>query len=271
MTERLPAVDATPGRRSSRPGARQPGIVALAAAALAGNLVCHQLASLPPEWLIAALASAALASAIVIRRLFATVFATFVLSACWTAWVAADGLETRWPAAADGDDVAISGWIDDFPRVDSGRTIFSLRVDSAAADVALRRVRLSWYDPPDGLVPGASLDIEARLRSPRGLVNPGAFDYERWLFVDGFDATGYVRSGTVVEAPSGQLAQSWIELRAEFSARIDALVDDTDAAALIQALALGERSSFDERHWRVFRRTGTSHLVAVSGLHIGLI
>ena len=44
-----------------------------------------------------------------------------------------------------------------------------------------------------------------------------------------------------------------------------------DAAVLIRALALGERSGFDDRHWQVLQRTGTSHLVAVSGLHIGMI
>jgi competence protein ComEC len=44
-----------------------------------------------------------------------------------------------------------------------------------------------------------------------------------------------------------------------------------DAPPLLTALALGERFGFDDRHWEVLRRTGTSHLMAISGLHIGLV
>ena len=197
--------------------------------------------------------------------------AIIVVAFCWTGLTAADQLAARWPAEADGTDVELVGWIDGLPSHDAGRTVFSLRVVDAATQVLLRRVRLSWYDPAPALVAGQTLQVVARLRSPRGLVNPGVFEYERWLFLEGFDATGYVRSGRVDASGRFGLGQLWLTVRANLVARIGRLVEGPDAIALIQALALGERSGFEDRHWTVLQRTGTSHLVAVSGLHIGLI
>ncbi|HUF73116.1 MAG TPA: DNA internalization-related competence protein ComEC/Rec2 [Gammaproteobacteria bacterium] len=246
------------------------GLWKIAAGVLAGNLIVHQLPVLPPP---AVLAFVGLIGVIACRRL--PVAAAGLLAFGFTCWAAGQRLETRWPAEADGRDVALAGWIDGMPVRDSGRTVFSFRVVDARVDAANteapRRVRLSWYDPAPVLVAGQALEVEARLRSPRGLANPGGFDYERWLLVEAYDATGYVRDG---EAGTGRrfgVAQSWLEVRAGLAARIAGLVEDDDAAALIRALALGERGGFEDRHWTVLQRTGTSHLVAVSGLHIGMI
>lgn len=225
----------------------------------------HQLPVLPAPGLIV---TTGLMALIVARRVpvAAIVLASFTI----TALAAADNLKARWPSERDGRDVGLVGWIDGVPARDPGRTVFSFRVVEAVDANAPRRVRLSWYDPAPTLVAGQALAIEARLRSPRGLVNPGGFDYEQWLFVERYDATGYVRSGSGTDRRFG-LAQWWLEVRAAVAGTLSDLIEDRDTAALIQALALGDRSGFEDRHWTVLRRTGTSHLVAVSGLHIGMI
>jgi len=269
----------------------------LALAALAGNLALHQLPVLPQSLLVLSLTLAALAlfaalAAAGTRSLWwLGLGAVALLAFCYTAAAARDRLETRWPETRDGQDVAVRGWIDGFPPRDQGRVVFSLRVIASDADPAPRRLRLSWYDPAPPLVPGQVVRLQARLRSPRGLVNPAGFDYERWLFLEGYDATGYVRDGATEAVPEpgdvrasetetetetgsgsgGGLARRWLQLRARLVERLNASIAPPDAAALIVALSLGERTGFDERHWRVLQRTGTSHLVAVSGLHIGLI
>jgi len=205
------------------------------------------------------------------RASVASLPAIAALAFCWTALAGATGLATRWPLGADGRDVALSGWIDAMPTRDTGRTVFSLRVTAAASGRGPRRVRLSWYDPAPELAAGQALELVARLRAPRGLVNPGGFDYERWLLLEGYDATGYVRTGRAVEPAAVSLARGWLRLRARLAERIDAQIADDEAAALVTALVLGDRSRFSDRHWEVLQRTGTSHLVAVSGLHIGLV
>lgn len=251
----------------------------LALAALAGNLCLHQLPVLPAPGLTFGLAIAALALLAVGRFGVTSLPAFALLAFCGTAEAARDRLASRWPAAADGRDLALSGWIDELPRREAGRWVFSFRVAAAGAaggtavssGAAPRRVRLSWYDPAPPLVAGQALQLVARLRSPRGLVNRGTFDYERWLYLEAYDASGYVRSGEGLDDRRFGLAQSWLEIRAALFARLGAQIDDPDARALIQALALGERAGFEDRHWNALTRTGTSHLVAVSGLHIGII
>jgi competence protein ComEC len=248
----------------------------LALAVLAGNLLLHQLPALPGPALSLLLALTALAL-LALVGLRAAGLPCLALLAFWgTAEVARDRLDSRWPLAADGRDLELQGWIDDLPRREAGRVVFSLRVtaaesDAAAGSVAPRRVRLSWYDPAPALVAGQGLRIEARLRAPRGLVNPGGFDYERWLFLEAFDATGYVRSGGLVDDAEFSLARHWLRFRARLIERLGDRIADPDARALILALALGEYLGFEDRHWTVMQRTGTSHLVSVSGLHIAII
>jgi competence protein ComEC len=238
----------------------------IAVGVLAGNLLLHQLPLVPgPVYLVAATALA-----VTIGRSLPLI-AIPVLAFCWTGLVADAGLQSRWPAGSDGKDIELIGWIDRLPARDAGRTVFSLRVVEAATAVPIRRVRLSWYDPAPELAAGQTLAIEARLRSPRGLANPGGFDYERWLFVERLDATGYVRQGGIDASARPGLAARWLQFRAELVERLTRMVSGPDAAVLIQALALGERGGFLDRHWSVLQRTGTSHLVAVSGLHIGMI
>ena len=263
----------------------------VALAALAGNLLLHQLPLLPSPTLTLSLSLAGLGAFVIAGLRVACLPAIALLAFCGTAAVARDALATRWPATADGQDVALRGWIDDLPKREPGRTVFALRVvdedadavdatgvDGAAAvdadahaNALPRRVRLSWYDPAPALVAGQPLEIVARLRSPRGLVNPGGFDYERWLYLEGFDATGYVRESRAVGATKSGLAQRWLEFRAALIESLGARIPDPDARALVLAVALGEYIGFEDRHWAAMQATGTSHIVSVSGLHIAIV
>jgi competence protein ComEC len=253
----------------------------VALAALGGNLLLHQLPHLPPPALTVSLTVAALLALVLAGLRVACLPAILLLAFCGTAAVAREDLRTRWPSAADGQDVELRGWIDDLPRREPGRTVFALRVvegdaattdgAQAAAGASPRRVRLSWYDPAPALAAGQALAIEARLRSPHGLVNPGGFDYERWLYLEGFDATGYVREGRIVALARPSLAQRWLRFRAGLIESLGERIPDADARALVLALALGEYVGFEDRHWAAMTATGTSHLVSVSGLHIAIV
>jgi competence protein ComEC len=228
----------------------------------------HELAELPPFGTAAVLL---LLLPILLRFVATRWLASAVIAFVWTAAVAQFELDHRWPGDVGQRDVALSGWIDDFPTVGPDRTVFSLRVTQAAAPEVPQRVRLSWYDAPPGLAPGARLEIVARLRGPRGLANPGAFDYERWLYLERIGATGYVRSGQVGAGAPRTLAQRWLEFRAQLAERLMTSAGSESGGALIVALTLGERHAFTDLHWTDLRRTGTSHLVSISGLHVALI
>ena len=201
----------------------------------------------------------------------------------WLAWFAAGALWTTahihmrladWlPVEYQGRDFAVSGWVDGFPNDSDGQVSFPLRVEIGEPDdIVPARLRLTWYDPPpDAVEPGSVLDLVVRLKRPRGLMNPGGFDYARWLFQEGYGATGYVRQGSPATHDTGGIARQWLVLRAKLAESIQAAAMSKDAAALQTALSIGERFGFEDAHWRTLQRTGTSHLVAISGLHVGLV
>jgi competence protein ComEC len=192
-------------------------------------------------------------------------------AAAWTCWCAGERLAERLPPAALGADFELTGTVTSFPSAAPGQITFGLDVAAPRPPGVPPRVRLTWYDAPAGVGPGDALAVTARLRPPRGLHNPGGFDYEQWLLVNGYGATGYVRSGAVRTAGDGGIETRWRRYRGVLAERIGAASSDADGAALLTALALGERFRFKEQHWADFRRTGTSHLVAVSGMHVALL
>ena len=241
------------------------GVVALVY--LAGNLALHQLPELPGGawWVPASVALVCCLGHVRTRYL-----AWFLLAFCWAGYVGNSRLDTRLQAELAGRDVRVTGWVDEFPTPSAERTVFSLRVESAEMHASPERLRLSWYEPPIEVRPAMQLALTVRLRPPRGLANPGGFDYERWLLLENYGATGYVRAAEVLDGPRRWPA-AWLQTRYSIAEQIAGAGLSADATALLTALVVGERYQFGNRHWESLRRTGTSHLVAISGMHIGLI
>ena len=126
-----------------------------------------------------------------------------------------------------------------------------------------RRLRLNWYFAPQ-LQAGETWRVVANIRAPWGYQNPGGFDYERWLMGRGIHGVGYIRSGEREGAAPADLRR-----------RLRALVADRVApyarGAYLRALATGDSQGLTDADWSLLRRTGTVHLLVVSGLHVGLV
>ena len=171
--------------------------------------------------------------------------------------------------------VIITGWVTGLPDESDAVLRFDFltqRIRLSTSELAVaRRLRLSWYGDMPRVRPGERWRLEVRLRSPRSYRNWGIVDREKRSFIRGIKARGYVRaspdnarlglSGSValLDRLRWALAQSLVADRPKDS-----------AMGLIRALAVGDRSGIDSEEWRVLRRTGLSHLVAISGLHVGL-
>lgn len=141
------------------------------------------------------------------------------------------------------------------------------------------RVRLSWYGSNSRPLPDLSVGerwrLPVRLKPRHGFANPGGFDYERWLVTQGIQATGSLRSSRDATSPErldSDAGQLWIErIRQHLADHLAGVLGEHRALGLIQGLTLGERSAIISADWEALRRTGTGHLLAISGLHVALI
>jgi len=186
-------------------------------------------------------------------------------------WLIIDAL----PASLEGRVLVVDGTVTGLPRGDARRLRFDFQISGARRDggpVSLRgKVRLSWYQGAPRVLPGERWQLAVRLKRARGRVNPGTMDYERWLFTSGTIATGYVLStaGNRLTGPHG--ATGLNGLRDGLSSAIGERLAGYATGAIVRALAVGDRAAMTRTQWQTLRATGTSHLVAISGLHIGLV
>ncbi len=113
-----------------------------------------------------------------------------------------------------------------------------------------------------------------RLKQPRNLKNPGGFDYARYLRFSGIQATGGISKSGQIEVlghePPPFYATFLERVRAAMLRQIDRNLQG-ETAALVKALALGERRFLSEETYETFKASGLAHLLAVSGLHLGVI
>ena len=177
--------------------------------------------------------------------------------------------------ALEGADLVLVGRITGLPTEQGRRTRFRLAVERARVDGRPvdfdATVRLNWYGPErPALVPGERWRLQARLHRPRGFANPGTFDYARWLFREGIAATGYVRAPATAQRLSAG-GYSLDRLRHALRAELRAHLPREGPRGILLALAMGEREAITPDDWALLRTTGTTHLVAISGLHIGLL
>ena len=168
----------------------------------------------------------------------------------------------------EGVDMLVTGTVRSLPRRFDEVQQFLFEIEQSGNGFSRRKVLLNHYGAEE-IVAGRAYRLEIRLNRPRGLANPGVFDYEAWLFQGGVAARGYVR-GAAQLLPERRAA--WlVSLRASLKARILRLAQNPATAGIIVALVLGDGSGLSEAQRELFQQTGTNHLFVISGLHIGLI
>jgi len=135
------------------------------------------------------------------------------------------------------------------------------------------RIRLTVSGEGPKLQKGDRIAVFGKIRSIRNFNNPGGFDYKRYMAFKKVWGTAYVSSQKValLEKGSGKgVATIIAEVRSKFSDLIDAAVTGK-ANGLIKALIIGDRSSIPQDLRDAFNRAGIGHLLAISGLHIGIV
>lgn len=187
--------------------------------------------------------------------------------------VAAATREGRWPEGLTGTDLTVEGSVCEFARTQDGATRFVLETHAAQSPAPLPpRVLVTWYGQAAAPAPGQTWRLRLRLRPPRGLANPAGFDFERWLFAQRVGATAWVKEDPANEHLADRPAPCMLgSLRAVLAERIAAALPGQAAASYVLGLTVGAYQALPESEWENLRRTGTVHLVSISGFHLALV
>ncbi|TDK19969.1 DNA internalization-related competence protein ComEC/Rec2 [Luteimonas aestuarii] len=186
-------------------------------------------------------------------------------------------MSLRLPLAQERSDIALAGQVIGLPEHEATRTRFEFRVarsDDMPAFLRGRKLRLSWYDGWGAvderrfaIAPGSEWRFTARVRAPRGLRNPGWFDAEKHALAHRIAAIGYLRAAEPVQrlSDAGGI-DGW---RHDVAMRIEAAIPQ-DSSRYVRALAIGDTRALTDADWETLRATGLTHLIAISGFHVGL-
>lgn len=122
-----------------------------------------------------------------------------------------------------------------------------------------------------GVHPGDQVRVEARLERPHRAANPGGMDPRKWFARRGVHFRG--RAASVVRRASGEptLDRQLSVGRARVRRSLGRVAGDDEVAGLLRALSLGEGSAVPAPVRAKFVKSGLAHLLAVSGLHLGLL
>lgn len=210
--------------------------------------------------------------------------AALLLGASWAGWRAQLRLGENLPEANEGRDIEVVGVVAGLPQAFERGLRFDFDVEGASETVPAR-ISLAWYRGWRGqdddelhfaqvLRAGERWRLTVRLKRPHGNLNPHGQDFEAWLFERGIRATGYVRKAErnarieALVARPGYLVE---RLRESIRERFQRTLVDSPYAGILIALAIGDQRAIDPAYWRTFARTGVTHLLSVSGLHVTMV
>ncbi|MCL5668753.1 MAG: DNA internalization-related competence protein ComEC/Rec2 [Gammaproteobacteria bacterium] len=244
-----------------------------ALAFLGGVLLVQQLPALPSLWWgLPALALLPLAH----RRRVWLLPLFFLAGVLWISLRAGLVLDDSLPKRLEGQDLLVQGYVADLPKSLERGVGFEFDVAQASLNgqsVTLpAKLRLTVYEP--GFAPriGDEWELRVRLKRPHGFQNPGGFDYEAYLFHERIRATGYVR---MEYAPRLLASSAWSypvgRVRQYVGDSIGAALAGSPMTGMITSFANGDQGAISDAQWEVLRQTGTTHLMAISGMNVGLV
>lgn len=203
----------------------------------------------------------------------------------WAALFAHCRLADTLPLEWERRDIQLVGVVASLPQNSDRSVRFLFDVEHVLTNEAAvpRRISLSWYnynnvDNNETAIPnfkaGERWQLTVRLKRPHSNANPYGFDYEAWALERNIRATGYIRQfeENFRLTPMVNQPLYWIErTRQEIQQRFSRILTDYSYAGILITLATGNQHAIPHEQWQIFTRTGTNHLMAISGLHITMV
>lgn len=241
----------------------------------AGIALTSQLSQLPVLFFVAL--AIPLASCLWLLRYYLT--ACLIAGFCWGVIGGYQVIDSQLPVDWQQKLLWVEGKVVGLPVTGVNRgqpvTRFQLAVSqplcltTEACNDNITLIRLNWYKDLT-IIPGQHWRLQVSLKRPYGMANPGGFNYQSWLIQQGIGGVG-----RVVAHPKNQLlgVNNWSidRWRWHVAQLLDRHVADLSNRHLIKALLIGDKRGISRQQWDLFATTGTTHLMVISGLHIGLV
>lgn len=179
----------------------------------------------------------------------------------------------RWhlPSSEIQKPVLVDGTVDSIPIKKFHGIQFQFQTRKINNQSIKTKLLIAWYSHSEQLQIGQRWKLTVKLKPPIGMHNPGGFDYVQFLQSEGITATGSVDKRGDNQLISINHHFSLMQIREKIHDDIRKAVPDPTLSAFISALCVGLRDGLTESDWQVFQKTGTNHLVAIAGLHIGFV
>lgn len=203
--------------------------------------------------------------------------ALYVIGFIWAMFCANLQLHASLLSLDEGRPLIAKGVISSLP-VDSSRSTSFMFAASRLTDsdhkIISRHIYLNlyWSNPHPVLQVGDSWQLQVRLKRPHGTLNPGSFDLEAWLFMHGVNAVGSVINSQNNHIFGHRAYRYFVDQIREFlDQKMNAILAQDSMRGFIKALTIGVRDNITANQWTVLQSTGTTHLMAISGLHIEMV
>lgn len=194
----------------------------------------------------------------------------FILGFGFSAGYAHSILSSILPQSLENKKIEVIGYIASIPIIHDAQTNFLFKVMPVNTKSDQKRlVRLSWRNPPTDLQVGDEWRFIVKMKRVHGLQNQGGFDYEAVAMENGLSATGYIIDHQFLSHHAYRYPIHF--LRQALLKKLDQYLPNSPTAGWLKALTVGERSHIAQSQWQILRKTGTNHLMAIAGLHIGIV
>ncbi len=205
------------------------------------------------------------------RRAVWVVLALLITGFCYADMRAQWRMADRLQPALEGRFLEAEGYVASLPQATRfGCRFVFVPTRLITPDVVLPgKIQLSWYGDPWRVKAGERWRLLIKAKRPHGTANPGGFDLESWFLQQGIGATATVRHG---QKMAGMPATAGlVRMRAMLRDRVITALPESSYTGVIVALTVGDQSGISPEQWQRFAKTGITHLISISGLHITLL
>lgn len=176
------------------------------------------------------------------------------------------------PAQLQKQPIQIIATVASIPNQQQHLLSFIVNVQQLQSKPSRMKLKLDWYlyhQTIPKIEIGQQWQFTVKVKRPHSLMNPGSFDYLAWLAQQNISASGYIVHAKMM--PSNHYHYLIGRLRTQIKNNIQNILTDRFLSNFIVALTVGVRENITSPQWLILQNTGTNHLIAIAGLHIGLV